>query len=435
MSANFKLCCALALASSLSAVDAFAPAKPENGVRMPFLDPPVVDGIESEASSALLGSDNEENNNHRRLRRMQRPVLQVSRVEAKKHWKRKVGLTVKEEQQYSFQIRKMRTAIRLRDQLVRHENDIYIHPTEAEWAAACGSTVADLKRILEDGQEARTAMVAANTGLVTSQAKRHWSALKHATEVDRGVGTILTLQDMIQEGNLGLMEAAERFEPERGLRFSTYAVWWVRQRILRAISDSSRTIRLPAHVHSTLQKMRRAAVDIKQQTGKEASLKELSLYMELPEEKLRKYTESSRNVVSLEVPLRTESFKEDRRTLGDTLQSDAPTPMDLTETDSLRTDIRAVMNDLLGATEQDVITNRFGLDDHKPRTVAETAERLGLSRDRVRLVEARALNKLRHPAQTYRLKDYADVVLENEEEIVSSETYASSTGADRIWLF
>jgi RNA polymerase primary sigma factor len=298
---------------------------------------------------------------------------------------------------------------------------------------------------MQEGQQAREKLVAANTGLVTAIAKRHYYALKTATEAGGGVGTILTLADMIQEGNLGLMEAAERYEPEKGFRFSTYATWWVRQRILRSISDSSRTIRLPAHVHSTLQKINKVKTEVKREMGREPSLPELASYLEMTEEKLQMYTDSSRNVVSLENPVRSGgSLKDDRRTIGDNLASDAPTPEEDAEADYLRRDILATMDNALTEKERQLIVLRFGLDGDKPKTVQETAERLAISRDRVRLVEARALNKLRHPQRNYRLKEYVGGVSDTKPKYGAStktqktknvdreEAHAHS---DRLWFF
>jgi DNA-directed RNA polymerase sigma subunit (sigma70/sigma32) len=120
-------------------------------------------------------------------------------------------------------------------------------PTEAEWADECDFSVMELRQVMHDGREARSKLVACNAGLVTQIAKRHYWTLKRSNQDGRGVGTILTMQDLIQEGNLGLMEAAERFDPSKGFRFSTYATWWVRQRVLRSIADYSRVIRLPVH--------------------------------------------------------------------------------------------------------------------------------------------------------------------------------------------
>ena len=154
-----------------------------------------------------------------------------------------------QERKLTVSIRSLRRAVRIRDALV---DTIDTTPTEGEWAAACSLSVIGLRRVLYEGQQARTVLVSANAGLVTAIAKRQFSSLKYATEAGGGVGTILTIQDLIQEGNLGLMQAAERFEADRGHRFSTYATYWIKQRILRAISDTSRIIRLPAHGKSLL---------------------------------------------------------------------------------------------------------------------------------------------------------------------------------------
>ena len=348
--------------------------------------------------------------------------------------KKKVGLSRAEEIQYSFQIRRLRAAVRMRDQLagIGEDDDEESsanssprrQPTESEWAKACGTSVVELRRLMEEGRDARAALVDANVGLVTSIAKKHFYGLQARTKMGGGVGTILTLQDMVQEGNLGLMEAAERYEPEKGFRFSTYATWWIRQRITRAISDSSRTIRLPAHVHNTLQKIQKAKAEMKHFNGREPSLPELAHKLDMSVEKLQRYTDSSRNVVSLESPLRTSSFKEDRRTLGDIVASDAPTPEEDIEVEYLRRDIQVVMENELADRERDVISQRFGLGDGKPRTVEETAKQLGISRDRVRHVEARALNKLRSPQRNYRLKEY-----------VGGDSSAEPETANPLWFF
>jgi RNA polymerase primary sigma factor len=231
---------------------------------------------------------------------------------------------------------------------------------------------------------------------------------------------------MIQEGNLGLMAAAERYNPERGFRFSTYAVYWVRQRILRSISDSSRIIRLPAHVHTTLQKIRKTKAELKQHLGREPSLTEVGFELNISVEKLILYTESSRNVISLELPLSSSSSKDDTRTIGDMLVSDAPTPEEDAQAEHLQKAVRKVMETSLLPKERQVLTARFGLEDGKQLTLAETAKRLNLSRDRVRLVEARALNKLRSPQRNYRLKEYYG---ESSHEELPIEK------KDRIWFF
>lgn len=162
---------------------------------------------------------------------------------------RLLALSKEEEGDISDSIQDLREVLRLRAELaqVNVEDDMEIMPMEQEWADACGLSVAGLRRIITDGTEGRTRLVAANAGLVTSIAKRHYSTLRRNTQGGGGIGTILTLHDLVQEGNLGLMEAAERFDPSKGFRFSTYASYWIRQRISRSIEDSSRVIRLPAH--------------------------------------------------------------------------------------------------------------------------------------------------------------------------------------------
>lgn len=215
-------------------------------------------GLEIEPKRAAKASDVP--TDHPR-RRMAKPKNRRSnsRIEATTSFSRKNGkakanqlalLTKEEEYDYTFKLRALREAVRHRDELsakVRTVEGKVLHePTEEEWAKACSVTVPELRRIMQEGQFARSMLVNANVGLVTTFAKKYASALKRG-QASGSVGTVLTLQDLIQEGNIGLMEAAERFEPERNFRFSTYASYWIRQRMLGAISDYSRIIRLPAH--------------------------------------------------------------------------------------------------------------------------------------------------------------------------------------------
>lgn len=315
------------------------------------------------------------------------------------------GLSRDQEIQYSFQIRTFRAAHRLKEQTSAQ--------TESEWAAHCGMTIPNLRRVLMEGQIAREALAAANIGLVTFMAKKHMFQPANS----------LTLADLVQEGNLGLMEAAERFEPEKGFRFSTYAVWWIRQRIRRAMNDSSRMIRLPAHVHQTLQRISRTKLQLEQELQREPTADELGLALKMSAQKLQKYTGYSSRVVvvSLESPLRSGNNNDDYRTLGDIFASEAPTPEEETQAEYLRRDIQTTISEL-ASRERDVLMVRFGLQDGKPRSVEETSQRLGMSRDRVRLLEARALNKLRSPQRNYRLKEYVN----HMEEGVRG---------DRIWFF
>jgi len=329
------------------------------------------------------------------------------------------GLTREEEVQLSFQVRTYRAAIRLRKQVLATASNSSVYfddsltdtddnaeETENAWAAACGISVHDLRRIVQEGQQARSALVAANVGLVTSIAKKHWNTLKHSTAGAVSIGTGMTMQDLVQEGNLGLIAAAERFDPARNVRFGTYATWWVRQRISKSLVDGSRMIRLPAHVVDKLTKIQRAAADMKAHTGREPDLQELARTLEMPVGKLKKLTDCRRPTVSLELPLSKRKGDDRERTLGDTLASTAPTPMDDAELVSLRAAVQDCLDSELTETERDVLTHRFGLKTGSPLRLQETADLLGVSRDRVRLLETRALNKLRSPQRNYKLKQY-----------------------------
>jgi DNA-directed RNA polymerase sigma subunit (sigma70/sigma32) len=190
----------------------------------------------------------------RERERMVRPKSLNSKIPTSDMTKSKYPelLSHENEGHLTYCIRKLRLVVRIRDDLVAshpnpHDTEMPWQPSETEWAVACGMSVLQLRKTMREGKEARTELVAANGGLVKSIAKKNYWSVKQANQAGGGLGSILTLQDLVQEGNLGLMEAAERFEPERGYRFSTYATYWVRQRILRSISESSRVIRLPAH--------------------------------------------------------------------------------------------------------------------------------------------------------------------------------------------
>jgi len=287
-------------------------------------------------------------------------------------------------------------------------------PTEEEWAEACNMSVVELRRKLEVGREARSRIVSSNIGLVLQIAKRYDSDLRRSVEGGggNGVGTILTLNDLVQEGNLGLMEAAEKFESDKGVRFATYAAYWIKHRIIRSITNNSRVIRLPAHVHQSLRTIRKAAKEMAKEIGREPSLPELAHHLEMPLEKLQLYTDSSRSVISLQSPLsnggssKSGSGEEDKRTLGDKIAFDGPTPEEDAESNALKRDIRDVLDGLGNDRERDVLFLRFGLNDLEPCTLEETGKKLGISRESVRVIENRALNKLRHPQRNYRLKEY-----------------------------
>jgi RNA polymerase primary sigma factor len=326
---------------------------------------------------------------------------------------RSLLLTAEEEIEYAYRIRAYKTALKLRDELVERVDGILLHPTDDVWAAALGTTAAELHRITEEGRAARAAIVSANTGLVVKTARYYHSSIKKATEANHGMGTILSKADMIQEGHLGLMEAAERFDPDKGFRFCTYAMYWIRQRILKSISDTSRVIRLPVSVHQQLNKVRKAKAVLYRSLGREPTVAELAQHVGITETRLHHLTESERNVMSLERPIQNSrssssaSSSTETRTLIDTLASDAPTAEDHLNHDSMKDDIRSVLESELDQAERDVLMHRFGFHDNAPKSIAETATLLNISRDRTRLLEAHAMNKLRHPKTHHRLREYA----------------------------
>ncbi|KAL3792587.1 hypothetical protein HJC23_005557 [Cyclotella cryptica] len=291
-------------------------------------------------------------------------------------------------------------------------------PSEEQWASACSLSIHQLHDVMTKGQEARTKLITGNVGLVTMIAKRYYNLLGagnarggRAAAGGGGGGTdaTLKLEDLIQEGYIGIMDAAERFDPEKGFRFSTYGSHWVRQRILRSISESSRIIRLPVHVQTMLRNMNKKRKEFEEVVGRTPSLPELAHELGLSLEKVNLYQHLSRNVMSLEMQLDQHSSKEDReRTLGDRIPcTELPTPDEDAMSEAFRGEVHSML-DHLGDNERLVLTHRFGLEDGCPRTLRETSDSMGVSIDIVRGIEARALNKLRQPRMMYRLKDFVD---------------------------
>lgn len=343
-------------------------------------------------------------------------------------------LTREEEITLTTDIQKLKSVIKIRDELslamtesaalmglrgalprmIGESRLPYEHqPLEEEWAKACKVSVIQLRRILIAGRDSRNWLTEANSGLVMQIAKKYFRELRRSVEGANGVGTILTLQDMVQEGNLGLMEAAGRFDSSKGARFGTYATYWIKQRVLRSIADHSRVIRLPVHVHTSLRNIRKGREEMEKEIGRTPSLPELAHRLEIPVEKLRLYEGASRPVLSLEGTKSNGSSagkagagEREKRTIGALIASDTLNPWEEFEFESLKQDIRETIDGLGDERERDVLIWRFGLDDGKPRSIKETAEKLGLTKDIVRMVEARAINKLRHPQRNHRLKDY-----------------------------
>lgn len=291
-----------------------------------------------------------------------------------------------------------------RDEL---ENQLLRPPTYAEWAATIRSdmSVQELKKQIRRSLRAKSALTESNIRLVVSISKRYTSGQNN-----------LSFQDLTQEGILGLTKACEKFDPEKGFRFSTYATWWIKQSIMRAIADQGRTIRLPVHIHDQLNSLRKAEREIKNEHGRDSTTEELVAQTGFTAEKIEFLNRVSQHAISTETELTSSKTKgsgagiggsDNSLTLGDLMSDPDQKPVDQAAYQMLKDDISRLIC-TLNSREQAVIRMRFGLDDGKAKTLEEIGRRFSVTRERIRQIESRALHKLRQPYRNHAVKCYVD---------------------------
>ncbi|MFQ6539003.1 MULTISPECIES: RNA polymerase sigma factor RpoD [Aphanothece] len=284
--------------------------------------------------------------------------------------------------------RKIADLLQLEELAAQFEADHGHYPDTKEWAALVEMPLIKFRRRLMLGRRAKEKMVQSNLRLVVSIAKKY---------MNRG----LSFQDLIQEGSLGLIRAAEKFDHEKGYKFSTYATWWIRQAITRAIADQSRTIRLPVHLYETISRIKKTTKTLSQEFGRKPTEEEIAESMEMTIEKLRFIAKSAQLPISLETPI----GKEEDSRLGDFIEADIENPEQDVAKNLLREDLEGVLA-TLSPRERDVLRLRYGLDDGRMKTLEEIGQIFDVTRERIRQIEAKALRKLRHPNRNGVLKEY-----------------------------
>ena len=289
---------------------------------------------------------------------------------------------------FGKQVQQMMALYQVKDELAK---DLQREPNLEEWAIAVDKTPDEIKKIVHLGKRAKQKMIEANLRLVVAIAKKYQKRN-------------MEFLDLIQEGNIGLMKAVDKFEYRRGYKFSTYATWWIRQAITRSIADQARTIRIPVHMIETINKLNRIYRQVMQEMGREATPEELAARMDMPEDKVRKVLKISKEPMSMETPI----GDDDDSHLGDFIEDvSAVSPLDSATSEGLREATRAMLEGLT-PREAKVLRMRFGIDMNTDHTLEEVGKQFDVTRERIRQIEAKALRKLRHPTRSEKLRSFLE---------------------------